>query len=142
MQRHHRALAEADESERCRRQRVAFELGVEKALEPRCGLVDPDPALVRIAEGQAEPLPADRGLRARLRCVRRDERRLRQELLPGAADFDEIVAVSAIAVQKHDELSRGSRPRCEPRTIKLSGHSCLACPSCLFPARAARLPAL
>ena len=52
---------------------------------------------------------------ARLRRVRRDERRLRQVLLPGAADVDEIVAVGAVAVQEHDKLLRARRSAVESR---------------------------
>jgi hypothetical protein len=56
-------------------------------------------------------LPPDWRLTAWLRRVRRDERRLRQQLLPGAADLDQIVAVGAIAVKKHNQLSRGPGAR-------------------------------
>ena len=63
VQRHHRALAEADERERRRRQLAAGEFGVEELLEHGRRLVGADPAFVRIAEGQLEPFPADRRLR-------------------------------------------------------------------------------
>src|SRR6266508_992887 len=119
MQRHHRALAEADERERRGRQVAALELGVEEARENGRGLVDAGPALARIAEGEREPLPADRRLAARLRRVWGDERGVRQQALPGAADIDEVVAVGAVAVQEHDELARGARTRLEPRTVEL-----------------------
>ena len=54
--------------------------------------------------------------------VRRHEGRLRQELLPGAADVDEIVAVGAVAMQEHHKLLRRSGARRQPRTIEFSGH--------------------
>ena len=94
-------------------------------FEHRRGLVGADPALVGIAEGQREPLPADRRLAAGLRRVRRDEGGVRQQALPGAADLDQVVAVGAIAVQEHDELARRSRTRLEPRTVEFSGHQAL-----------------
>ena len=122
MQRHHRSLAEAHQRERRARQLVAEKLGVEKSLQARRRLGDATPAFVRIAEGQAEPLPPDRRLAARLGRMRGRERRLRQILLPGAADLDQIVAVGAVAVQEHHELSRRPGARREPRTIELNGH--------------------
>jgi hypothetical protein len=48
---------------------------------------------------------------------------LRQILLPGAADLDEVVAVGAIAVQEHDKLARGPGARREPRTVEFNSHS-------------------
>src|SRR5438034_8081207 len=126
MQGHHRALAKADERERRGRQIAALELGVEEARENRRRLVDAGPAFIRIAEGEREPLPADRRLGAGLWRVRGDERGVRQQALPGAADVDEVVAVGAIAVQKHDELARRARARFEPRTIEL--RHCLSSP--------------
>ena len=101
-------------------------LGIDEAFQHRRRLVDADPAFIGIAEGEGEPLPPDRRLPARLGRMRRDERRLRQQLLPHPANLDEVVAVGAVAVQKHDQLARRSRQRRKPRTIKLSGHS----PSC------------
>ena len=122
MQRHHGALAEADQRQRRGRQVAALELGVEEAVEHRRRLVDADPALVGIAEGERKPLPAHRRLAARLRRVRRDEGGLRQQPLPGAADLDQVVAVGAVAVQEHDQLARRARARLEPRTVELTGH--------------------
>ena len=52
-----------------------------------------------------------RGLSARARRVRRHERGVRQQALPGAADLDQVVAVGAIAVQEHHELPRGAGAR-------------------------------
>src|SRR5262249_27432799 len=84
-------------------------------------LIDAEPAFVGIAEGQRKPLLADRRLPAWLRRVRRNKRGVRQQRLPRAPDLDEIVAVGAVAVQKHDKLMRGARARLEARTVKL-GH--------------------
>src|SRR5499427_6267760 len=120
MQRHHGALAEADERERRGRQIAALELGVEEACEDGRRLVDAGPAFIGVAEGEREPLPANRRLAAGLRGVRGDEGRLRQEPLPRPADVDEVVAVGAVAVQEHDELARRTRARLEPRTVEFS----------------------
>ena len=57
--------------------------------------------------------------------LRRDERGLRQVLLPGAADVDQVVAVGAIAVQEDDKVLRGSGFWRKSRAIEFSGHSCL-----------------
>ena len=103
MQRHHGALAEADQRQRRRRQLAARQFGVEECIERGRRLVDADPALVGIAERQREPLPADRRLAAGLGRMRRHERGVRQHRLPGAADVDQVVAVGAIAVQEHHE---------------------------------------
>ncbi len=70
-------------------------------------------------------MPADRRLTARFRRVRRDERRMRQQTLPSAADLDEVVAVGAVAVQEHDELARRPGFRLEPWTVELRGHQAL-----------------
>src|SRR5262249_55818436 len=67
MQRHHRALAEADERERRGREIAALELGVEEGRQHGRRLVDSAPAFIGIAEGEREPLPADRRLAAGLR---------------------------------------------------------------------------
>src|SRR5260370_3938956 len=120
MQGHHRTLAEADERERRGRQIAALELGVEEACKDGRRLVDTGPAFIGIAEGEREPLPANRRLAAGLGGVRGDEGRLGQESLPRPADVDEVVAVGAVAVQEHDELARRSRARLEPRTVELS----------------------
>src|ERR1700733_8464985 len=119
MQSHHRALAEADERERLRWQPMTRQLGIDEALQYRGRFVDADPALIWIAKGQSKPLASDRRLPASFRGVRRDERRVRQQRLPGAADLDQIVAVGAIAVEKNDELPCGPRSRTKPRAIKL-----------------------
>src|SRR5579862_7193176 len=135
MEGHHRALAEADQRERRRRQSVARQLGIEKPLELRRGLVDAEPALIWIAEGERKPLATDRRLAARLRRMGRYEGRVRQRLLPGAADVDQVVAIGAVAVQEDDKLPRGSGFRSEPRTVEFSGHSCLFSVCRILPAR-------
>src|SRR5262249_12231579 len=119
MQRHHGALAEADQRQRRRLQIAALELGVEKTLQHRRCLVDAEPAFVRIAERERKPLSADGSLAAGLRRVWRDKSGIRQEPLPGAADVDEVVAVGAIAVQKHHQLARRSGARLESRSVEL-----------------------
>src|SRR5262249_61460189 len=83
----------------------------------------PGPGFVGIAKREGNPFASQRGRAARPRRMRRRERRLGQERLPGAADVDEIVAVGAIAVEKHDELAGLACTRLEPRTVELCGHS-------------------
>ena len=106
MQRHHGALAEADQRQRRRRQVAASELGVEEALEHRRRLADAGPALVGIAKGERETIAGRSapGRTAPARAARR--RRPRAAVLPGAADLDQVVAVGAVAVQEHDQLAR------------------------------------
>ena len=125
MQRHHGALAEADERQRRGRQIAALEFGIEKLVKHRHGFVGADPALVGIAHRERKPLPADRRLAAGLRCVRRDERGVRQQPLPGATDLDQIVAVGAVAVQEDDELAGRPGLRLEPWPVELRGHQAL-----------------
>src|SRR5439155_23646711 len=87
------------------------------------GLVHAGPAFVGRTREQRKPLLSGPGLRANLGRMRRHERSLRKEPLPGAADVDQVVAVGAIAMQEHDELARGvTRARFEPRAVELSGH--------------------
>src|SRR5712692_2830603 len=124
MQRHHGALAEADERQRVVAEPMPRQLGIEKPIKVGRRGIDAAPALLRIADGEPEPLPPDGSLRAGLGRVRRDEGRLRQDRLPRAADLDQIVAVGAVAVQKHHELPRGALPtRGEARTVERSGHA-------------------
>src|SRR5438552_2968198 len=75
-------------------------LRIEKAVEAGASLLHASPALVRVAEGEAEPLPAMGRPGAGLRCVRRNEGGVRQLSLPVAADVEEVVAVRAIAVHE------------------------------------------
>src|SRR5262249_18815543 len=105
MKRHHGALTEANQSQRRRRKIAALELGVEKAFENRCSLVHAGPALVRIAESEREPFTSDRRLAAGTWCMWRDKCSIGQESLPGASDVDQIVAVSAIAMQENHQLA-------------------------------------
>ena len=76
MQRHHGALAEADQRQRRRRQIAAREFGVEECVEHRRGRVDAAPALVRIAEGERKPFAARSapGRRAPARAATRRRR--------------------------------------------------------------------
>ena len=125
--------------------RVQF--GIEEGVERRARPVDAAPALVRIAEGQRKPLPPDRRLAAGLRRMRRDERGVRQQRLPGAADVDQVVAVGAVAVQEHDQplglagcaaqaaVRRVHRPR-------LAGHFVLLSPLAFSIAAGLRRPGL
>src|SRR5262249_36769798 len=113
--------------QRRRRKIAALELRVEKMLEHGRSLVAADPALVGIAETQRKPLPARGCLGAGLRRVRRNKRGLRQQPLPGAADVNEILAVGAIAVEKHDQGARRRRLRIEPRSVELNGHLWFSC---------------
>ena len=108
VQRHHGALAEADQGELRRRQLVAREFRVEEGVEARTGQVDAAPALVRVAEGEGEPLPAHRRHPAGLGRMRGDEGGVREPALPLPADLDQVVAVGAVAVQEDDELLRPS----------------------------------
>ena len=54
--------------------------------------------------------------------MRRDERGVGQQALPGAADLDQVVAVGAIAVQEHHQPLGLSARRLEPRTIEFNSH--------------------
>src|SRR5690606_39264642 len=82
------------------------------------------PALVRIAERERKPLPADWRHAAGLRGVRGDEGGVRQQRLPGTADVDQVVAVGTVAMQEDHELAgRLARTRLEPRAIERCGHA-------------------
>src|SRR5438105_5308910 len=113
MQSHHGALAEADQRERRGRQVAALEFGLEKPFQHGRRLVDAEPALIGIAEGERKPLLADRRLTARLRRMWGNKGSVWQQRLPGASDVDEVIAVGAVAVQKYDKLARGARARLE-----------------------------
>src|SRR5579863_8444710 len=106
MQRHHGALAKAHQGERAAGQVVALELLVDEALQERGRLVDPEPALVFFPEGQGKPLPAGRRLGATLGRMRRYEGGVRQQVLPGAPELDQVVAVGAVTMEEDDELAR------------------------------------
>ena len=110
MQRHHRALAEADQREARFVEAEAREFRIEKGVERRPRLDDAGPAfvgalaLVGAAIAEREPLPAHRRHAARLGRIGRDESGVRQPGAPLPADFDQVFAVGAIAMQKYDEL--------------------------------------
>jgi hypothetical protein len=67
VQRHHGALAEADERQRVSTEAAALELGIEERVEPRRGCIDAVPALVRIAERERKPFATHGGLAAWMR---------------------------------------------------------------------------
>src|SRR6185503_3880466 len=81
------------------------------------------PALVLRPRKEWKPLLANRRLAARLGRVRRHERGVRQQALPGAPDLDEVVAVGAIAVEEDHKSTRASRARLKTRSIKFSHSS-------------------
>src|SRR4051812_49167851 len=122
MQRQHRALAEADQLQRRRRQLAARELGIEEFVEAGTRGVHAGPALVRVAEGQVEPLLAAAALAAGFGCMRGNEGGLRQQWLPGAADLDQVVAVGAIAMQENHELPGRTALRLDARTVEFCRH--------------------
>ena len=80
-------------------------------MHDRRNRCDALPASARIGAIDAEPLPAHRRLGAGSRRIGRDEGCVRQPLPPRMADVDQIVAVGAIAMQQHDELSGGAGER-------------------------------
>src|SRR6266436_153292 len=117
MKRHHAALAESNQGQRAASQVAALEFLANKVLEGLGGLVDAGPTLVLVPESERKPLPPGRRLTARLGRVRRHEGGVRQEILPGASEFDEIVAVGAITMEEDDELagwSAGARGKARP----------------------------
>src|SRR5689334_16315268 len=131
MKRHHRALAEADQRQRRGRKISAFELGIEEAFKKRPCLIHSGPALLRISKRQRKPFAAGRRLPAGTRCMWRHESGLRQQLLPGSSDLDQVIAVGTVAVQKHDQLACGTRAGLEPRAVKFSHSSfSFSSPSC------------
>src|SRR3984957_848833 len=131
MQRHHRALAEADQREARFVEAEAREFRIEKDVERRPRLDDAGPtligalALVRAAIAEREPLPTHRRHGARLGRIRRHEGGVRQPGAPLATDFDQILAVRAIAMQKYDELFGLAALGVEARTIDRLSHAAL-----------------
>src|SRR4051812_23377119 len=83
---------------------MAGKLQVEPGVEPGAGVVHAAPALVRIAEGEGEPLPAHRLAGDELGRVRGDEGGVGQPALPLPADLDQVVAVGTVAMEEHDKL--------------------------------------
>ena len=111
MQRHHRALAEAAEGEPGFVDPKLSKLLVEKRVDHRLGGLGALEAIIagaRVVDrprgAQREPLPAHRRAGAALVRMRRDESRVGQDRAPMLAEFDQVVAVGAVAVQEHDEL--------------------------------------
>ena len=123
MQRHHRALAEADQRQRALVESAPRQFRVEKSVEGRAGGDDAPPALVGIAHGERKPLPPHGRGGAALACVRRDEIGVRQQAAPLPADLDQIVPVRAIAVQKHHELPRLAGFRLKSRAVDRDRHA-------------------
>ena len=68
---HHGALTEPDQGQRPALQTLRRELAIEERIEVRPSGLDPAPTLARIAERQAEPLPAKGRTGTGLRGVRR-----------------------------------------------------------------------
>src|SRR6185312_6284564 len=102
---------------------AARELGVEKGVEPGRGGIDAIPALVGVAHGQRKPFASRRCLAAGPRRMRGYEGGVGQELLPGAADVDQVVAVGPVAVQEHDQLLGDTRAGLETRAVEVSHSS-------------------
>src|SRR5262245_35965543 len=108
MQRHHGALAEADECQRRRWKISPLELGIEKAFKDRSRLIHAGPAFTRDAKREWKPFAADRRLSARTRRMRRHECSAGQQALPGTSDVNQVIAVRTIAVQKDHQLASGA----------------------------------
>ena len=122
VQGHHAALAEAHQNEPVRRQAIARELGVEKAVERRLGGRHPAPVLARIAQGEREPLQPAVHAGDRLGRIGRDERRIGQRAPPAVAERDQVVAVGAVAVQQHHQRRGPAAARLDPRSVEGFGH--------------------
>ena len=128
MQRHHRALAEADEREARIVEAEAGELRVEERVDRGPRGDGAAPALRRAARvvgrgaAQGEPLPAHRRSGAALGRVRRDERRLGRQRAPLLAERDQVVAVGAVAVQENHELPSGAALGIETRSGQIRRH--------------------
>ena len=103
VQRHHRALAEADQRAGAFVEVVALKLGVEKGVERRARPRDAARELARVAHRQRKPLPPHRRAWAKLGRIRRDEGGGGEGARPIPPDADQIVAVGAVAVQEHDQ---------------------------------------
>ena len=91
---------------------AARQFGVEEGVEARTRRDDAAPAFVLAARVvgrlhiERKPLPAHRRAAARLRRMRRDERRVGQQRSPLSAKFDQIIAVGAVAVEEDHQLAR------------------------------------
>ena len=118
----HGALAEAGEHEALGAEAIAGELGIEEAVERRPGRHHAAPALVRVAEGEGEPLQCAHHAGDGLRRIGGDEHGLRQPAAPAVGQRDEVVPVGAVAVQQHHQR-RGAAPGLDARSVKLLGHA-------------------
>lgn len=105
VERHHGALAEADERTSAVLKAVALQLRIEKAVELRPRRRYAPCEFMRIAHRQREPLPAQGRAGARLRRVRRNEEGMRQRTRPFPSDPEEVIAVRPVSVDEHDEAS-------------------------------------
>ena len=86
-----------------------------KASSTGCALLTPSQRSSGSRDGEPEPLPAHRRLRAGLGRVGRDEGGVGQQGLPLPADLDQVLAVGAVAVQQHDKLPSPGRRACRSR---------------------------
>jgi hypothetical protein len=57
--------------------------------------------------------------------MRGDKGRVRKQRLPGAPEFDQVIAVGPIPVQKNHESACRARARLEARPLELSRHCLL-----------------
>ncbi len=117
MQRHHGALAEADERQLALVEAGAGELAVEERIERRASLGDTAPAFAGVAHRQRKPLSARGGLAAAFGGVGCHEFGVRQPGLPLPSDLDQVVAVGAIAVEEYNDLARVARAGRNARAV-------------------------
>src|SRR5262245_761934 len=103
MQRHHGALAEADESEPVARQLQTGELGVDESVQYRGGNTGAARGLLGIDAGERKPLIAGTG--DALGCMGRHEGSARKRLLPMRGQANQIIAVRAVAMAEHHKMS-------------------------------------
>ena len=122
MQGHHRALAKTHQCHLGSGQIIARQLRVQKSIELRGSFGNARPAFVGCAVGQWKPLPAHGGHAAGFRRVGRHKAGIWQPRLPLPPDVDQVFAISAIAVQKHDDLPCRARFGRKARAVEKSGH--------------------
>ena len=104
MQGHHRALAEADQRQTVMVEAQSIKLRIEKRVERRPCSRHPAPTLGRIAHRERKPLSAHWRHAARLWRVRRYKDGIGEPVLPLLAQLNQIIAVRAIAMEKHHEV--------------------------------------